>query len=78
MFLNQKLKNKSFENNYVEVLVENKMDGQNKLFGRNEYMTSVIFEGSEDLIGKIVPVFIKSSNQNSLYGEINNKKFKAA
>ena len=78
LFLNQKLKNKSFENNFVEVLVENKMQGQNKLFGRNEYMTSVIFEGSENLIGKVIPVFIKSSNQNSLYGEINNKKFKAA
>ena len=78
LFLNQKLKNKSFENNFVEVLVENKMQGQNKLFGRNEYMTSVIFEGSENLIGKVVPVYIKSSNQNTLYGEINNKKFKAA
>ena len=54
------------------------MQGQYKLFGRNEYMTSVIFEGSENLIGKLVPVYIKSSNQNTLYGEINNKKFKAA
>ncbi len=78
LFHYQKLKNKSFENNFVEVLVENKMLGQNKLFGRNEYMTSVIFEGGEDLIGKVVPVYIKSSNQNSLYGEIINKKFKAA
>ncbi len=78
LFLNQKLKNKSFENKFVEVLVENKMQGQNKLFGRNEYMTPVIFEGSVNLIGKVVEVYIKNSNQNSLYGAINNKKFKAA
>ncbi len=78
LFLNQKLKNKSFENKFVEVLVENKMRGQNKLFGRNEYMTPVIFEGSVNLIGKVVEVYIKNSNQNSLYGAINNKKFKAA
>ncbi len=78
LFLNQKLKNKSFENSFVQVLVENKMQGQKKLFGRNEYMTSVIFDGNQDLIGKVVPVYIKSSNQNALYGEYNYKKFKAA
>ena len=78
LFAHQKIKNKSLENKYIDVLIENEMSGQNKLFGRNEYMTSVIFEGSENLIGKVIPVFIKSSNQNSLYGEINNKKFKAA
>ncbi len=78
LFLNQKLKNKSFENSFVQVLVENKMKGQKKLFGRNEYMTSVIFDGNQDLIGKVVPIYIKSSNQNALYGEYNYKKFKAA
>ncbi len=78
LFLNQKLKNKSFENKYVNVLVENKMKDQNKLFGRNEYMTPVIFEGDKDLIGKLVSIFITKSNQNTLYGEIKNNKFKAA
>ena len=39
-----------------------------KLFGRTEYMTSVIFEGDLENIGKIVKVQITSSNQNSLFG----------
>ena len=60
-------------------MVENEIKGQNKLFGRNEYMNSVIFEGNKNLIGKIVPVKILNSNQNSLFGETNFKnKFKAA
>ena len=79
LFFYQKEKNKSFENKSVEVLVENKMKNQNKLFGRNEYMTSVIFEGNKNLIGKVVSVKIRTSNQNSLFGEINLKNnFKAA
>ena len=32
-------------NKSIDVLVENKIDGQSKLFGRNKYMNSVIFEG---------------------------------
>ena len=79
LFGYQKLKNKSFENNFAEVLVENEIKGQNKLFGRNVYMNSVIFEGSKNLIGKIVQVRIKKTNQNTLIGELSNKnKFKAA
>jgi len=31
-------------------------------------MTSVIFDGNSDCIGKIVQIEIKSSNQNSLFG----------
>ena len=58
LFGYQKLKNKSLENKYVDVLVENEIKDQNKLFGRNEYMNSVIFEGNKDLIGKIVQVRI--------------------
>ena len=46
------------------------MDDKTKLFGRSEYMTSVLFSGSDDLIGKIVKVKIKSSNQNTLFGEV--------
>ena len=70
LFNNQKIKNKSFENNQVNVLVENKMKNQDKLFGRNEYMTSVIFKGNDDLVGKVIPVKIMNSNQNSLFGEM--------
>ena len=50
-----------------------------KLFGRTEYMTSVIFDGNADFIGKIVQIEITSSNQNSLFGSIKeNYKQKVA
>jgi len=70
LFNNQIAKNKSLENNVVNVLVENIMKDGIKLFGRTEYMTSVIFDGSQDNIGKIVQVEIISSNQNSLFGKL--------
>tara|TARA_B110000444_G_C18446146_1_gene413519 strand:+ start:195 stop:362 length:168 start_codon:yes stop_codon:yes gene_type:complete len=41
-----------------------------KLFGRTEYMTSVIFDGGLENIGKIVQVEITGSNQNSLFGKL--------
>ncbi len=75
----QKFKNKSFENKIIDVLVENKLKDQNKFFGRNKYMSSVIFDGSQKNIGKIAKIKIESSNQNNLFGKIlNNTKEKAA
>ena len=65
------------EDKNVEVLVENKMSDQNKLFGRNRYLSSVIFEGNENNIGNLVDVKITTSNQNTLFGEI-VKSMKAA
>ena len=78
LFFHQKNKNKSYEGNIIDVLVENEMDDKKKLFGRNENMSSVIFEGNKNLIGKVVQVKINSSNQNSLFGELNLKKIEAA
>ena len=79
LFHHQREKNKSLESKYIDVLVENEIKDQNKLFARNDYMNSVIFDGSKNLIGKVVPVKIKNSNQNSLFGEIDlNNKFIAA
>jgi len=78
LFFHQKNKNKSYEGNIIDVLVENEMDDKKKLFGRNENMSSVIFEGNKNLIGKVVQVKINSSNQNSLFGELNFKKIEAA
>ncbi len=77
LFKNQIDLNKSIENNKIEVLVENKINNQNKLFGRNKYLTSVIFEGNSSSIGKLVDVKINNSNQNTLFGEV-QKKSKAA
>ncbi len=73
LFENQKEINKSMENQLVEVLVENKLKNQNKFFGRNKYLSSVIFEGSENDIGKLVKVKIENSNQNGLFGKVRNK-----
>ena len=70
LFNNQKIMNKSLENKIIEVLVENRSKNKIKLFGRSQYMTSVLFDGSDDLIGKIVKVKILSSNRNTLFGEI--------
>ncbi len=76
LFKNQIVHNKSLESKEINVLVENKNKNQNTYFGRNEYFTSVIFDGAKNDIGKIVKVKIEKSNQNTLYGKI--KKMKAA
>ena len=77
LFNNQIQINKSMEKQSIEVLVENKLKNQNKFFGRNKYITPVIFEGSDCHIGKIARVKIISSNQNTLFGTL-NKKMRAA
>ena len=79
LFENQIKKKKSLETTVVSVLVENRMKDGIKLFGRTEHMTSVIFEGDVENIGKIVQIEIKSSNQNSLFGNLKeNYKKKVA
>ena len=66
-------KNKALEGQIVEVLVENLMNDKVKLFGRNQYMSPVIFDGDPEIIGKIVNVQINYSNKNSLFGKLINK-----
>ena len=78
LFKFQLNKNKSFINNSIDVLVENKLDGQNKLFGRNQYMNSVIFEGNKNFIGKNLNIKIENVNQNSLFGKIEKNNMRAA
>jgi len=78
LFSHQLEMNKSLINQSIEVLVENKMKGQNKLFGRNKYLNSVIFKGEEKDIGKTIKVKIENCNQNSLFGKIENNNMKAA
>ncbi len=70
LFQNQIQINKSFEGKVIDVLVENLTDDKNKVFGRSEYMTSVIFNAKKNDIGKIVQVKIKDSNRNTLFGEV--------
>jgi tRNA-2-methylthio-N6-dimethylallyladenosine synthase len=70
--------NKSFINKSVDVLVENKMNGQKKQFGRNQFMNSVIFEGNINFIGKNINIKIEQANQNSLFGKIEKNNMRAA
>ena len=50
----------------------------NKLFGRNKYLNSVIIESEKNYVGKIIKVNINAFNQNSLFGNIINIKKKVA
>ena len=63
-------KNKSLENRVIKVLVENQTKDKLKLFGRSEYLTSVILDGSIKYIGQIVHAQILRSNRNTLFGKI--------
>ena len=72
LFDNQMKMNKKLEYSIINVLVEYRTDDKSKLFGRSEYMTSVLFSGSDELIGKVVKVKIQNSNQNTLFGEAMN------
>jgi tRNA-2-methylthio-N6-dimethylallyladenosine synthase len=69
LYDNQMHMNKSLEDKTINVLVENLTEDANKVFGRSEYMTSVIFNGKKDDVGKILPVKIIKSNRSTLFGE---------
>jgi len=71
-------KNRKYRGKYCEVLVENKLDMQEKYFGRTKYMSPVIFESDSCKPGELVNVKIASINQNNLFGIHQNNKEKAA
>ena len=72
-------KNTSLVNSSVEVLVENKLKNQENYFGRNVFLNSVLFEGEDKYIGKIVNIKIEKTNRNTLFGRIDkNKSMRAA
>ena len=70
LFENQTNMNKLLENKTINVLVENLTDDKTQVFGRSEYMTSVIFNGKKEDIGKIMSVKINKSNRSTLFGEL--------
>jgi len=79
LFNNQLRMNKSLENKTLDVLVENLTEDKTQVFGRSEYMTSVVFNGNQSDIGNIVQVKIKNSNRSTLFGEkVNNSNQKVA
>ena len=67
-------KNETLIDKSIEVLVENKLKNQNKYFGRNVFLNSVIFDGEEKYIGKLVDVKVVKINRNTLFGKIDNTK----
>ena len=70
LYENQMNRNKLFKNQTINVLVENLTDDKTQTFGRSEYMTSVVFNGNKEHIGKIVSVKINKFNRTTLFGEI--------
>jgi len=70
--------NKSFIDKSIDVLVENQLRGQKKLFGRNQYTNAVIFEGNTNFIGKNVNIKIEHVNQNNLFGKSEKNNMRAA
>ena len=72
LYDNQISMNKSLESKNINVLVENLTDDKTQAFGKSEYMTSVIFNGKKEDIGKIVSVKINRSNRSTLFGELVN------
>ena len=76
LFENQININKSYEDKILNVLVENLTKDRKHTFGRSQHMTSVIFDGQKEDIGKILPVKIKKINRSTLFGHIVKKSDK--
>ena len=74
----QRENNKKYLTQICEVLVENKLDNQEKYFGRTKYMLPVIFDAENCKIGELINVKINSFNQKNLFGIYENNKVKAA
>jgi len=70
--------NKIYLQQYCEVLIENKLDNQEKYFGRTKFMTPVIFESENCKPGELVNVKITTFNQKNLFGFHKANKEKAA
>ena len=69
---------KSYLQQDCEVLVENKLNKQERYFGRNKYMTPVIFESDNCKTGDLINIKITSFNQKNLFGIYSINKVKAA
>jgi len=70
--------NKNYLQQCCEVLIENKLDNQEKYFGRTKYMTPVIFDSDNCSPGELINVKITSFNKNNLFGFHKASKIQAA
>ena len=74
----QKKNNESYLYKNCKVLIENKLNNQEKYFGRTENMTPVILEADECKIGEIIDVEVNSFNKKNLFGFRKLNKERAA
>ena len=63
-----------FLGKFTEVLFENKLESQNKYFGRDKFLNAVIVQSEEDLTGQILDIKINDFNHNNLFGKILSSK----
>jgi tRNA-2-methylthio-N6-dimethylallyladenosine synthase len=70
--------NKKYFQQYCEVLIENKIDGPDRYFGRTQFMTPVKFQSNNCKPGELVSVKITSFNQGGLFGVHHSNKVQAA
>ena len=74
----QNKNNKKYLQQNCEVLIENKLNNQEKYFGRTKHMTPVIFKTDTCKVGELANVKITSFNQKNLFGIYKTNKMKAA
>ena len=74
----QIVNNKKYIQQNCEVLIENKLDNQERYFGRTKHMTPVIFEANNCKVGELVNIKITSTSKKSLFGIYETNKIIAA
>jgi len=74
----QLVNKKEYLHQYCEVLIENKLNNQEKYFGRTKHMIPVIFKADNCRLGELANIKITSFNQKNLFGIYNTNKMKAA
>ena len=74
----QQENHKEYLQHECEVLVENKLNNQEKYFGRTKYMTPVIFDADSCKPGELINVKITSFNKKNLFGAYKTHKVEAA
>ncbi len=67
---------KELYNKKCLVLFENRVRQEDEFFGRDEFSNSVIVKSEENLNGQIKEIKISGCNQNTLFGELMQKKDK--
>ncbi len=70
LYTQQRNFNHSLIGRTLDILVEGIGRDGGQLFGRSPYLQGTHFDGSDDLIGQVVPVTITGAGRNSLTGDL--------